>query len=404
MKMSRASSRKTAPRAAAGTLDKGLTVLEAVEGAAHPVTIQELAASLGIQRLAVYRLLSTLEQRGYVARDSDKRYRATSRRRKLLIGYAAPLTGNTFREDVAASIQRAAAVAGVDTMLLDNAQDDAHQVMRNADTLVEARVDVAIFFQPVESLGHMMADRLSSAGRRFITVERPIAGGIYFGANNYQAGKLAGQALGRFARDHWRSRFDHVVLVEGAHTSTNVHARLAGVLVGLRDIFETVDESKVIHLHGNANRDASRLAMAELLARLNSRARLLVSGFNDLSAIGVVDAVCAARRERNVAVVGHNAMKEGRSQIRRAGSPFIASIAYFPERYGERLVKLASAMAGGESVAPAAYTEHAILDRNNVDLFYPGEAREALQQLRPPRGQGESHHRGPRSTEGRADR
>jgi ribose transport system substrate-binding protein len=394
--MSRASSSKsskTAQRAGAGTLDKGLTVLEAVEGAAHPVSIQELATSLGMQRLTVYRLLATLEQRGYVSRDSGKRYRATSRRRKLLIGYAAPLTGNTFREDVAASIQRAAAEAGVDAMLLDNGEEDAHQVMRNADTLVEARVDVAIFFQPVEPLGHMMAGRLSGASRPFITVERPIAGGVYFGANNYQAGKLAGQALGRFARENWRSRFDHVVLVEGAHTSTNVHARLAGVLVGLRDIFETVDEAKVIHLHGNANREASRLAMAELLARLNSRARLLVSGFNDLSAIGVVDAVYAARRERNVAVVGHNAMQEGRLQIRRPGSPFIASIAYFPERYGERLVKLASAIASGEPVAPAAYTEHAILDRANVDLFYPGEAPEALHEVRQPHRQGGSQRR-----------
>ena len=58
------------------TLDKGLTVLEAVEKAAQPPTIQELARITGIQRLAVYRLLCTLEQRGYVIRDDDKHYRA----------------------------------------------------------------------------------------------------------------------------------------------------------------------------------------------------------------------------------------------------------------------------------------------------------------------------------------
>lgn len=376
MTKSSPSPKKNEKRAGAGTLDKGLTVLEAVESAAQPLSIQEIAAKAGIQRLAVYRLLTTLEERGYVSRDSDKRYRAMRRRLKLRIGYAAPLTGNTFRQDVAASIQRAAASAQLDVIMLDNPQDDAHQVMRNAEALVDARVDVAIFFQPVEPLGHMMADRLSSAGRPFITVERPIPGGVYFGANNYQAGKLAGQALGRFARQHWRNSFDHVVLVEGAHTSTNVQARLAGVLVGLHDLFEEVDESKVVHLRGNANREASREAMAELLAKVSSRSRLLVSGFNDISAIGVVDAVYAARRERSVAVVGHNAMGEGRSQIRRPGSPFIASIAYFPERYGERLVKLACALANGEPVPPAAYTEHAILDRGNVDLFYPGEAEE----------------------------
>jgi ribose transport system substrate-binding protein len=361
-------------RSGAGTLEKGLSVLEAIDRAAHPLSIQEIAAATGIQRLAVYRLVSTLEVRGYVRRADDKRYRATGRRRRLLLGYAAPLTGNTFREDLSGSIQRAAAAAGIDVMVLDNPEDDSAEVMRSAQTLIDARVDVAVFFQPVESLGHMLADRFFSAGLRFITVERPIQGGVYFGANNYQAGKLAGLALGAHARDRWAGRFDRVVLIEGAHTSTNVQARLAGVLVGLREIAGDVPESQVHHLHGNANREASRVAMAELLSRLKRRTRLLVSGFNDISAIGALDAVRQARRERDVVIVGHNAMQEGRAQIRKPNSPFIASVAYFPERYGDKLVRLACAIANGEHVSPAAYTDHIVIDRNNIDRLYPTSA------------------------------
>lgn len=367
-------SRSSPPHPGASTLDKGLTVLEAVESASHPLTIQELAARTRLQRLAVYRLLCTLERRGYVLRDADKRYRITGRRKKLLIGYAAPLSGNSFRDDVAASIHRAAAAAGIDLLLLDNTPDDSGQAIRNAETLVEARVDVAILFQPSETIAHRMADHLSGAGCHFISVDRPIPGAIYFGANNYQAGKLAGHALGHFARQHWRSRFDYLVLVEGRQTSTNVHARLAGALVGLGDILGDVPESKVIHLHGNASRETSRIAMSELLAGLGSRVRLLLSAFNDISAIGVLDAVEAARRERQVVIVGHNAMQEGRARIRRPGCPFLASIAYFPERYGGRLVKLALAIAAGDSVPPAVYTDHVILDRGNIDHFYPHES------------------------------
>jgi ribose transport system substrate-binding protein len=233
-----------------------------------------------------------------------------------------------------------------------------------------------MFFQPLESLGHRMADRLSSSGVRFITVERPIHGGVYFGANNYQAGRLAGEALGAFARDRWSSRFDRVVLVEGAHTSTNVHARLAGVLVGLGDTLGTIDERIVVHLHGNANREQSREAMADLLARAEPGARLLVSGFNDISAIGALDAVRQAHREETVAIVGHNAMKEGRIEIRVPGSPFIASVAYFPERYGDKLMALASAMTSGDSVPPAVYTDHLVIDRKNVDQLYPNDCPE----------------------------
>lgn len=355
----------------AGTLDKGLTVLETVEKSPRPLTIQEVAAASRIQRLAVFRLLTTLEARGYVLRGEDKRYRSTARRRRIQLGYAGPMTGNWFRQDMAASIERAAAEAGMELVAADNREDDAEGALANARMLVERRVDVAMFFEPVESLGHMMADRFFSAGIPFITIERPIQGGVYFGANNYQAGKLAGVALGRFAKEQWRGRFDHIVLVEAGRTSTNVQARVAGVLVGLREVLGGIDESRILHVDGKAHLEASRDAMAALLPSIPSGAHLLISGFNDMSAVGALLAVRAAGREREVAVVGQNASREGRAELRRRGSRLIASVAYFPERYGDKLVRVAGTLAQGGQAPPAVYTEHLLLDRGNVDRVYP---------------------------------
>lgn len=365
--------------AGAGTLEKGLIVLETVEKATHPLSIQEVVAATGIQRLAVYRLLSTLEARGYVWRSDDKRYRGTLRRRRVVIGYAAPLTGNWFRVDLTASIREAAAQAGFDLLVFDNNEDDAEAALRNAQGLVESQVDVALFFEPVEAIGHLVAERLLSAGIPFITIERPLQGGIYFGANNYQAGKLAGAALGQFALKHWRGRFDHVVLVEAAHTNTNVQARISGVLVGLGELLGELDQAAIIHLDGKLQQDASRAAMAALLPRLEPGARLLISGFNDLSALGALEAARAAGREREVAVVGQNASREALAEIRRRNSRFIASVAYFPELYGAKLLRLVSAIVNGEQVPPAVYTDHLVLSRENVDKYYPapGGARQA---------------------------
>lgn len=355
----------------AGTLEKGLIVLETIEHAPHPVSLQEIATISGIQRLAVYRLVSVLAERGYVRRGEDKRYRAATRRRRPLFGYAAPLTGNTFRQDLASSLQSAADAAGADLLLLHNAPGDATALMQNVETLLKARVDLAMLFQPVEALGHMVAGRLAEAPVPFISIERPVQGGVYFGANNYLAGKLAGQRLGRHAQEHWSGCFDRVVLIEGAQTSTNVNARLAGVLVGLREVVGEVDESRVVHLHGNADREASCLAMSHLLESAPAGCRLLVSAFNDISALGAMDAVLAAKRTATVAIAGHNAMHESRVEIRKPNSPFIASVAYFPERYGPKLLKLATAIVEGEAVPPAAYTDHLVIDRSNVDILYP---------------------------------
>ena len=133
---------------------------------------------------------------------------------------------------------------------VDNNEDDSQAGLRNAQILVDAKVDLAVLFEPVESIGHAMADRLYHAGIPFITIDVPLQGGVYFGANNYQAGKMAGMVLARFAAEHWRGSFDRVVLVESSSVGPNVQARLTGVLVGIRD--------REHHPHGGEAGDEDR--------------------------------------------------------------------------------------------------------------------------------------------------
>jgi DNA-binding IclR family transcriptional regulator len=56
------------------TLDRGLLVLEFVATAERVVTIDDVAAALGLHRSIVYRLLRTLEGRHFVERQADGRY------------------------------------------------------------------------------------------------------------------------------------------------------------------------------------------------------------------------------------------------------------------------------------------------------------------------------------------
>jgi ribose transport system substrate-binding protein len=353
-----------------GTLEKALTVLELLEKGPKPLSIQEISLAAAIQRAAVYRMLCTFQRRGYVERLENKKYRSTSRRRRIQIGYCAPLAGSPFRVDVAASLRDAAARSSVDLLVVDNNEEDPEASLRNAQLLVDVHVDLAIMFQPVEWIGHTMADRLLRAAIPFIAVEIPLHGGVYFGANNYRAGRLAGQTLGRFADKHWKGRYDRVVLVESSLASTTVPPRLAGVLVGLGETLGMVDETRVTHLDGRSHLDASREAMSEFLARSNKGEKLLIACFNDPAAIGTLRAVRAAGREKDVAIVGQNATQESREEIRNPRSRFIASIAYFPERYGDKLIRLATSMLNREPVPPAVYIEHLVIDSHNVEKFY----------------------------------
>lgn len=56
------------------TLDRGLMVLEIVSSAPRPVAISEVAATTGLHRSIVYRLMRTLEDHGLVFRNNQDRF------------------------------------------------------------------------------------------------------------------------------------------------------------------------------------------------------------------------------------------------------------------------------------------------------------------------------------------
>jgi len=55
------------------SLDKGLYLLEVVEQAGSPVTLQQLWQKLHWDKATIYRILSTLERRGYISRNSKSK-------------------------------------------------------------------------------------------------------------------------------------------------------------------------------------------------------------------------------------------------------------------------------------------------------------------------------------------
>jgi len=357
----------------AGTLDKGLAVLETLERSSKPLRILDVVEATGIERAAAFRFLCTLESRGYIERLPDKHYRVKMRRWRPRIGYLAPLAGNSFRHDVTAGLQDAAAEAGVELVMLNSSPGHAVDTVENAQVLLDARVDLAILFQPVNSLAYVLADRFIAAGLPVISVETAVPGALFFGGNNYRAGNLAGRSLGMFARDRWNSSFDKLILLESSLAAPANQARLSGTVEGIREILDDIPASKIIHLDGLAHSDASMKACAKAFRSLPPRNRLLISAFNDVSAIGALNAVRASKRDKWAAIVGQNGTSESRKELVRDDSALIASVAYFPEKYGEKLMRLARAVLQREQMPLAVYTDHVLLDNRNILKYYPGE-------------------------------
>jgi len=86
---------------------------------------------------------------------------------------------------------------------------------------------------------------------------------------------------------------------------------------------------------------------------------VLVGAANDPSALGAARAFQEAGRAATCAVVGQNAEPDARAELREPRTPLIASVGYFPEKYGDGLIRLAlDILAGkaqpiGRATAPA---------------------------------------------------
>jgi ribose transport system substrate-binding protein len=100
---------------------------------------------------------------------------------------------------------------------------------------------------------------------------------------------------------------------------------------------------------------------------------VLITAMNDMCAIGALRAFEESGLTDDCAAVGHGAVRDARMELRRAGSRLIGSVAFFPERYGPAVIKLAAAMLKNASVPRAVFTAHRLITPGNVDRFYAND-------------------------------
>jgi DNA-binding IclR family transcriptional regulator len=96
----------TSPRYVAPAVEKGLDVLELLAGSADPMSQRQIADQLGRSVPEVYRVLASLEWRGYIARGREEAYRLTMKLHELAVAYP-PISRLT---DAAAPILRQLAI------------------------------------------------------------------------------------------------------------------------------------------------------------------------------------------------------------------------------------------------------------------------------------------------------
>jgi ribose transport system substrate-binding protein len=340
------------------------------------LVLADLMDRTRLPKTTVFRLLQSLVQGGLVEKAGRGEYRSLvklAQPRSIRLGFAAQ-TDSEFSRAVTDGLTHAAAANDGVQLITVNNRYSAREALRNAELLIRDRVDLVLEFQTYQRVAPIVASKFLDANIPVIAMEIPHPGATYFGANNYQAGQIAGKALGHWAKENWQGQVEQIVLLELPIAGPLLELRMTGFLDGLREELSNLDRLPVARLDGKGTLAQVLGKVRKYLHRITAK-RTLVGCVNDLCAVAAVRAFEEIGRGQYCAVVGQNGTLNARQELRRPGTRLVGSVAYFPERYGEELVKLALAILQGKPVPQAVFVKHRLLTPENVDLIYPFDAK-----------------------------
>ncbi len=343
---------------------KTLDLLACFESANENLTLEEIVRRTGIAHTTAFRILHTLVVRDYLSQ-SGRHYRLSRMRKKLTFGFANLSRQVSLAVEIQASLERAAAAAGIHLLVWDNDRNP-DRAIQNAEEMARQKLDLALEFQLSEQAAPVISDIFLRAGIPLISIVNPHHGTGYFGVNNVRAGACAGMALADYATRQWKGKVDAIVLLESPMAGRTTHSRTVGVLRGLEERRGPLPKDIVHHLDGGGERGKSKTATQTFLRTLKGRNKVLIVGINDESAIGAVSALENAPGPIDAAVVGHGGSPEILELIADRKSPCIGTVSFHPELYGPELINFALPIVQGKSAQVYHYVPHELISKNST--------------------------------------
>lgn len=283
-------------------------------------------------------------------------------------------TGFTGRE-VRESFVLAARLYPIDLVFYDNQRNRA-RALANAADAVRRKIDIYIQYHDNLSDNTAVGDMLKAAGIPVLAVNYPVPGGPLYTADNLAAGRIAGEALGRFAASAWRGQSTAAVLLGHLSDQANrVPERVQGVLEGLKRELPSVG---VTALETQGNPAQVALMLGKFLAAQPS-AKILIAAMDDTTALAAKSALESSGRLADAAIVSHGVDRSvhggisDRKEIdpNNRGSILLGSVAFYLDRYGYDILPLALRVLRAEPVPPRTVTRHLLITPANVFREYP---------------------------------
>jgi ribose transport system substrate-binding protein len=262
--------------------------------------------------------------------------------------------------------------AGIRLLIADNRLDGA-TALANAESFLQREVDFVIEFQTDANFGATIMRQMQTADTRVIAIDIPMPGATFFGANNPRSGFMGGSYLAQAAITKFglaKVITGYLVVGDLPQSGAIPAMRTGGQIAGFLASVDGFSPGHVIKIDSKNTLEESFTQMTNVLGRIPTGVPILVTAINDQSAIGMLRAVKQARREADLLVVG---MGADEVQTLASEPAFIASVGYFPERYGNYIIPLALMELAGKKPPAAVLVHHVMVTKANVCQFYPSQ-------------------------------
>ncbi len=298
----------------------------------------------------------------------------TTAKDSYTIGFANLTEDIVFTQLVRESIvSTAAALGNVSIVLADNKLDGA-TALSNTENFITQGVDGIIHFQTDEAFGNVIMARARNAGIPVMAIDIPMPGAVFFGADNYNAGRLAGEALGNWVNSNWDGAADAMLILELPQSGPIPAARMQGMLDGFQDTVATaLNDNQIYRLDSKNTQEESFRVVGDTLPSIPDATKIVAITINDGTALGTIAAAEAAGRSSQIMVVGQGADPSGQEEIVKDDSRYLGATGYFPENYGDKLLPAMIDILECRPVAPAIYQDHVFITKENLCEFYADE-------------------------------
>ena len=290
------------------------------------------------------------------------------------IGYISLGEQVPFAVLVSNGIKEQAEIAGAELVFCDS-KLDTPTALACAQQFAVQGVQGVLNFNVDQLASPNICEAYNGVPTIAIDITQPPCEVAFMGANNHEAGRIAGAAAGQFAKEKWNCDYTSYISLESTGAKAASDARMGGFRDGFKESCPLINEK----VQPDVDRTDKAVATMADVFTATPGDRLIVVGINEDGVIGALAAAKTLGREADVFVAGQGADEFAWQDI-ACNPQYIASTLYLPERYGKTLIpamidildgKEITEDGAGGTVPKNLFTSHSLVNAGNIRDTYP---------------------------------